>query len=71
MKVVYPSDPLKSRDPDGEGNGALCMVRYDWEADTPYRVLIRQSRSKDNGNYLMAMRICGLSTVTKAEADQA
>ena len=62
-KVVYPASPLKYQEFGGEGQGMQCMVRYEWQANTPYRVLFQQSVSEETGNCLLSMWVCDLSTM--------
>lgn len=59
---IYPKNPYKSGGFGGEGTGAQCMVKYNWEENHWYRFHLRCTESPDNGNTVVEFWVCDLET---------
>lgn len=58
---VYPDNCIKEETFGGEGEGAHCIVPYNWEKSHPYRALLRQGTAP-NGNTTIEFWVCDLET---------
>ena len=58
---VYPTN-LGDEDFGGEGEGAHCLVPYEWEADHWYRMHVKCIESEETGTTLVEQWVCDLET---------
>ncbi len=58
---VYPTN-LGDEDFGGEGEGAHCLVPYEWEADHWYRMHVKCVESQETGTTWVEQWVCDLET---------
>ncbi len=61
-KRVYPASTDFSEDFTGEGTGAHCTVRYNWQADHWYRMHLKCTTSQTTGNTVVEQWVADLAT---------
>ena len=60
-KELYPGKANSCQ--GSEGSFQQFLVQYPWQPQRPYRLLMRQSASKDTGNSVLTMWVCDLVTM--------
>ena len=61
-RPIYPENPYKAGEFEGEGVGAQCMDYYDWKENHWYRVHLRCIDSTATGNTEVEFWVCDLET---------
>ncbi len=63
-EVVHAADPIKAGSFDGEGVGAQCLVRYNWEPCNTYRLLLQLRKSEETGTQHLSMWVLDMDSMS-------